>query len=123
MISGVRSVGIYVGDQERAKAFWTEQMGFELVQDNPFGEGERWIEVQPPDKGTILVLYTPPEAKELVGTFSNVLFHAEDINKTHEELTERGVEFVEEPSQQFWGWWAMFKDPDGNTYGLGQSSD
>jgi lactoylglutathione lyase len=123
VIAGVRSVGIYVGDQDRAKAFWTEQMGFELLQDSPFGEGERWIEVQPPDKGAILVLYTPPEAKDMVGTFSNVLFHSDDINKTYEELTERRVEFVEKPSQQFWGWWAVFKDPDGNTYGLGQSSD
>jgi hypothetical protein len=32
----------------------------------------------------------------------------------------RGVEFAEEPSRQFWGWWAVFRDPDGNSYGLGQ---
>src|SRR3712207_1005464 len=50
MISGVRSVGIYVGDQDRAKTFWTETMGFELLGDTPMGQGEgapRWIEVAP----------------------------------------------------------------------------
>ncbi len=56
-----------------------------------------------------------------MGTFSNALFTCDDIGKTHRELTARGVEFVEAPNKQFWGWWAMFKDPDGNTYGLGQS--
>jgi catechol 2,3-dioxygenase-like lactoylglutathione lyase family enzyme len=44
MISGVSNVVIDVGDQERAKSFWTETMGFELAQDAPYGE-ERWLEV------------------------------------------------------------------------------
>jgi catechol 2,3-dioxygenase-like lactoylglutathione lyase family enzyme len=126
MIEGVRSVGIYVGDQDRAKSFWTDTMGFELVQDSPFGEGEaaaRWIEVRPPDGGVILVLFTPDEAKPLVGTFSNVLFTCDDINATYEELSAKGVEFVDTPRQEFWGWWASFKDPDGNTYGVGQRGE
>jgi hypothetical protein len=38
-------------------------------------------------------------------------------------LAARGVEFAEEPSRQFWGWWAVFKDPDGNSYGLGQRGE
>ena len=47
-------------------------------------------------------------------------FNTQDIYKTHEELTARGVEFVEAPTQQPWGWWAEFKDLDGNRYGLGE---
>jgi len=62
-------------------------------------------------------------ARQSGGTFSNVLFDCDDILATHKELAGRGVEFAEEPSQQFWGWWATFKDPDGNTYGLGQRGD
>ena len=126
MISGVRSVGIYVGDQDRAKEFWTNTMGFELLQDVPMGDdfgGGRWIEVTPLDRNVILVLFAPESQQHLVGTFSNVLFTCDDIQKTHEELTGRGVEFAEAPSKQFWGWWAIFKDPDGNTYGLGQSGE
>ena len=121
MITGVRSVGIYVGDQDRAKRFWTETMGFDLVQDTPMGgEGApRWIEVAPPERNVILVLYTPEERRDLIGTFSNVLFECDDIHRTHEELSAKGVEFPDPPRQEFWGWWAMFADPDGNTYGLG----
>jgi predicted enzyme related to lactoylglutathione lyase len=122
MLTGVRSVGIYVTDQDRAKAFWTETIGFELIQDTPMGDGEgapRWIELAPPDRNVILVLFTPEPHEERVGTFSNVLFQCDDIHKTYQELTARGVEFPDPPRQEFWGWWAMFKDPDGNSYGLG----
>ena len=47
MIRGVSKVVIDVEDQERAKEFWTEKMGFELVQDVPYGN-ERWLEVRSP---------------------------------------------------------------------------
>ena len=123
MITGVRSAGIYVSDQDRAKKFWMEQVGFELIQDTPMGEGgdaPRWIEVAPEDKSTILVLFTPQGQENLVGNFSNLIFHCDDIHKTYEELLDKGVEFQDIPREEFWGWWATFKDLDGNTYGLGQ---
>jgi len=69
------------------------------------------------------VLFTPPEQRDRIGTFSNVLFECDDIQKTYEELRAKGVEFAEAPMQQFWGWWAVFKDPDGNSYGLGQRGE
>ena len=126
MIEGVRSVGIFVGDQDRAKDFYTTTLGFELVQDTPMGEdadAARWIEVSPPDRSVRLVLFTPEGQEDRIGTFSNVLFDCDDVPKTHEELTKRGVEFEDEPRREFWGWWASFKDPDGNTYGLGQRGE
>lgn len=126
MLRAVRSVGIYVGNQDRAKAFWTDKLGFELLGDMPMGEGPdalRWIEVAPPDRNVILVRHTPPGSENLVGTFSNVLFNCDDIEATHRELTERGVEFTETPRKEFWGWWAVFRDPDRNTYGLGQTGE
>jgi predicted enzyme related to lactoylglutathione lyase len=126
MLAAVRSAGVYVGDQDRAKRFFTETLGFELLQDVPMGEGPqaaRWIEVAPPERNVVLVLFTPDDQQDRVGTFSNILFTCDDIQATHEELRTRGVEFVDPPSRQPWGWWASFKDPDGNTYGLGQRGD
>jgi catechol 2,3-dioxygenase-like lactoylglutathione lyase family enzyme len=49
MISGVSNVVVQVQDQDRAKAFWTKTMGFQLVQDAPY-EQERWLEVSPPTR-------------------------------------------------------------------------
>ncbi len=126
MLRSVRSVGIYVGDQDRAKQFFTEVLGFDLIQDTPMGaepDSPRWIEVAPPDKNVLLVLYTTDDQKDRVGTFSNVLFDCDDIEKTYDEMRAKGVEFTEAPVKQFWGWWAVFKDPDGNTYGIGQRGE
>lgn len=121
MLTGVRSAGIFVGDQDRARQFWVETMGFSLLQDVPMGEGPqapRWIEVAAPDEQTILVLFTPPGQEDRVGTFSNLIFRCDDLQATYQQLSERGVEFPEPPREEFFGWWSAFRDTDGNTYGL-----
>ena len=55
VIGGVIQVVIEVEDQDRAKQFWTKKLGFELVQDAPYGN-ERWLEVRTPDRAVTLVL-------------------------------------------------------------------
>jgi catechol 2,3-dioxygenase-like lactoylglutathione lyase family enzyme len=59
MIQGASKVVVPVDDQERAKQFWTERMGFAVAVDEPYSD-ERWIEVVPPDKGVVLVLGNKP---------------------------------------------------------------
>ena len=59
MITAVRKVIIPVDDQERAIEFWTTAVGFELMQDETYGD-ERWIEVSPPGDGPVLVLSPRP---------------------------------------------------------------
>jgi lactoylglutathione lyase len=123
MITRVRSVSIYCRDQDAARAFWTDTMGFDLIQDTPMDpettSGARWIEVRAPGDDTILVLFTPPGEEGNIGTFSNLVFECDDIQKTYEDLSSKGVEFPTPPEEQYWGWWATFKDNDGNEYGLG----
>lgn len=55
MIRGVNQVVLTVDDQERAKKFWSETIGFEVVEDSAYGD-ERWIAVLTPDGHTRLVL-------------------------------------------------------------------
>lgn len=125
MIAAASHVSLNVADQDRAKTFWTETMGFHLVQDTPMGEesGARWLEVTPPDRNILLVLFTIKFDETKVGFLNDVIFTCDDIHRTYEELSARGVEFPDPPSEQFWGWWATFKDPDGNLYGLGQREE
>lgn len=124
MISGVNQVVLYVEDQEQAKRFWTEKMGFAVAQDDAYGD-ERWIAVQTPDGAMRLVL-SKREPGHTIGPVrdgiphSNVFFYAEDVEATHRELVGRGVTFPEAPSKQFFGWWSMFEDQDGTRYALGQ---
>jgi predicted enzyme related to lactoylglutathione lyase len=118
VITTASTVGIYVSDQDRALDFYANKLGFEKLVDEPMGGGSRWIEVAPRGAETHLVLFTPPGQEDRIGTFSNVVFSCEDIESTHQELRNRGVEFTEEPSEQPWGLWAQFKDQDGNEFGL-----
>jgi uncharacterized glyoxalase superfamily protein PhnB len=123
VLTRVRSVGIFVSDQQRALDFWTGTIGCEVVVDQPMGEGPdaaRWIEVKLPNDDTNLILFTPEGQEDRVGQFQNIIFHCDDIERTYEELSAKGVEFPTKPEKAPWGqWWATFKDPDGNQYGLG----
>jgi len=86
MISGVTQVVIEVEDQDRAKAFWTQTMGFELAEDAPYGQ-ERWLEVRTPDKAVVVVLGLRkgprPTAPDPSLPTSNVSFYAEDLQQTY----------------------------------------
>jgi predicted enzyme related to lactoylglutathione lyase len=126
MIADVSTVVIGVQDQERAKRFWTKVLGFELVQDAPYGE-ERWLEVRSPDGRVSVVLELRPtrdgEPRDVPGHVptSNVMFRCDNILATHRELVERGVDFPQPPVQQPFGWWSMFADSEGNRFALGQA--
>ncbi len=120
MITKASTVGIYVSDQDQALGFYTNKLGFEKLIDEPMGSDSdaRWIEVAPAGAQTRLVLFTPPGQEDRIGTFSTVVFSCDDMESTYQELSGRGVEFSENPSEQPWGIWAQFKDPDGNEFGL-----
>jgi predicted enzyme related to lactoylglutathione lyase len=126
MITSISSVSVVVSDQDRSLAFYTEKLGFELQMDAPMGLS-RWIQLAPKGAQTSLVLGKPTEdmppeiyerTSSMMGGFTNFIFDVDDMEGTYAELTGRGVEFVDKPSQQAWGWWATIKDPDGNIIGL-----
>jgi predicted enzyme related to lactoylglutathione lyase len=124
MIKGVAKVVVPVDDQERAREFWTERVGFDVSFDETYGD-ERWIEVAPPGGGPVLVLsprradQARPDVPEML-PHSPVFFTCDEIHTTYAAMRERGVEFSEPPVQQHFGWWALFTDPDGTRYALGQ---
>ena len=128
MIDGVSQVMLQVpvSDQEQARAFWTETVGFELVSDQELGS-ERCIKVTPPDHKVVLVLGGPnPFLADFHGDLpaqlphSPVFFTCDDIQKTYQELKAKGVRFAQPPVQMFFGWSALFCDPDGNRYAPNQ---
>ena len=122
MITSVKSVGVYVSDQQRALDFYTNQLGFEKRRDDPMGPNARWIEVAPTSADTVLVLFTPAGLESRIGTFAGIVLDCDDIQATYEELRGRGVEFTEAPSMQPWGMMmAQFRDIDGNGFVLVQS--
>jgi lactoylglutathione lyase len=125
MITGVRKIVVPTEDQGRAKDFWTRQVGFEVVRDDAYGNGQRWLELAPPDKSVVLVVSQrhpddrPPSVPDAL-PHSPILFNTADMEKTYAELTSRGVTFAAAPTKMPFGWWAMFEDQEGTRYALGQ---
>ncbi|BDG60378.1 hypothetical protein caldi_14680 [Caldinitratiruptor microaerophilus] len=90
----------------------------------PGPDAPRWIEVRLPGDTTKLLLFTPQGHEDRIGTFANVVFLCDDMQRTYEELRAWGVEFPTPPQQAPWGkWWASFRDPDGNEFGFGLASE
>jgi len=117
MIKAVKFVSIPTRDQDRALEFYTTALGFRVVTDQPFGP-QRWIELRIPGAETGVVLFTPEGHEDRIGGFMNMAWASDDVQKTHDELVARGVEFVQPPRTEHWGTSAIFKDPDGNTFVL-----
>lgn len=115
MIKGIKFVTIPVRDQERALAFYTQTLGFQIRTDQPFGE-QRWIELGIPGADTEVVLFTSHGHEVLIGMFQPLVFWSDNVKKSYDELSSRGVEFLGPPKTEPWGTSAMFKDPDGNQF-------
>ncbi len=126
MISRVGTVSIFVEDQDRAKAFYTEKLGMQLISDDELwpGADSRWLQVAPPGAETLITLYKFDEHWEHYrSTFQqsqSLTLQCEDIDETYRLYKERGVEFLAEPDTQFWGRYTLMKDSEGNTLILAQ---
>lgn len=118
MIKAIKFASIPVRDQDRALEFYAQKLGFSIITDQPFGDDQRWIELGIPGAETRVVLFTPKGQEERVGTFSNIVFASDSVEKTHKELVAKGVEFVQPPKKEPWGTFAIFKDAEGNQFVL-----
>jgi predicted enzyme related to lactoylglutathione lyase len=134
MIQRLSHTTLYVTDQDVAKDFYVNKLGFDLKTDQNLGQ-LRWLTVAPkgqPDFEIILMQVganngnDPESAGQLRSLLENGklgavgVFDTADCRKTYEELKARGVQFLQEPKDQFYGIEAVFRDPAGNRFSLTQ---
>ena len=134
MITKLNHVSIFVLDQDSAFDFYVNKLGFKVHTDASMGPGKRWLTVTPPeqpeleitlmlvDDGMMFNKDSAEKMRELVrsGTFGFGVFECEDLRATYEELKAKGVEFTKPPTEEFYGYEALFKDDSGNWFSLGQ---
>ncbi|MFC0523475.1 VOC family protein [Pontibacillus salicampi] len=125
MIEKIGQVMLYVSDQTRAVAFWTEKMGFSVISDQNDGQGMRWIELAPSkDIETSIVLHDKEliakmEPKLNLGTPS-LMFYSLDIESLHEDLKAKQVtvgEIVHMPTGKVFN----FSDYEDNYFAVMES--
>ena len=130
MITRVGTVSVFVLDQERAKRFYTESLGFELRTDSTL-DGFRWLTVGPKAQPNVQILLAypappmfAPEDAEVVkglvgkGALGGGVLHTDDCRKTFEELKAKGVTFLQEPEERPYGIEALLRDDSGNWFSL-----
>lgn len=118
MIHSFEILSVPVSDQQRAKHFYRDVLGFTLIREEPMGPGMSWIQLAPAGQNVTIALVTWFENMK-PGGLQGVMVNTEDITAEHALLQSRGLK-IEEIKQESWGRYAMFTDPDGNGWILRQ---
>lgn len=119
MINKIGKVTVYVEDQEQAKDFWVNKLGFVLKFEQPMGPEFSWIEVGPSENEfTTLVLYAKTAMEQhdpSKVSHPSILFSTTDIDSAYENMNSNGVK-VGELQKMPYGSMFTFYDQDGNEY-------
>ena len=135
MLKQLTHAQVWVTDQDEALAFYTEKLGLELREDVTVPEmgNFRWLSVGVPGQDvsiTLMAVPGPPvfeeetrkQIHELLakGAAGGLFFSTDDCRASYEELSKRGVEFAQEPTEQPYGIDAGLRDPSGNHFRMVQ---
>jgi catechol 2,3-dioxygenase-like lactoylglutathione lyase family enzyme len=110
-------VPLPVADVDRSKAFYTEQVGFELDHDVEPGNGMRIVQLTPPGSACSVVIGTGMGGEDRAGAVRNLHLVVDDIAAVRAELEARGV-VVTGVDDMGGVKYAYFSDPDGNSWAL-----
>jgi len=127
-MSVITMTAILVKEYDPAIAFFTQALGFELVEDSPSttndGRSKRWVVVRPPGAQTGILLARADGERQVscignqhagrVGLFLQV----QDFGIAHRRMLAAGVEFLTEPRNEPYGRVAVFLDIAGNRWDL-----
>ena len=116
MITIVKTVAVYVSDQNEAVRFYTQKLRFEVRQSESMGPGGSWMEVAPRGGRTRIAIYPRSLMKDWEHRKASIVFGCEDANATYRELSARGVKFTQPPKKMPSGTFAQFVDPDENEF-------
>jgi catechol 2,3-dioxygenase-like lactoylglutathione lyase family enzyme len=135
VITALSHTTIWVLDQDEALEFYTQKLGFELNTDATMDDF-RWLTVSPPGQPDYeLVLLVPrapmmdeesaEQVKALVakGALGAGAFETDDCRRTYDELSARGVTFLSEPTERFYGIEATFRDNSGNWFSMTERTE
>jgi catechol 2,3-dioxygenase-like lactoylglutathione lyase family enzyme len=125
-MSYIALVTLVVRDYDEAIAFYTDALGFELVEDTDRGDGSRWVVVRPRGSGSGTALLLARAKGEVqrasvgaqTGGRVGFFLHTEDFAAVHARMTAGGVRFLEEPRHETYGSVAVFEDLYGNRWDL-----
>lgn len=118
-------VAVVVRDYDEAIAFYTNVMGFELIENTNLSGGKRWVLVAPPNSAGTSLLLARAATVEQDGRIGNqtggrvfLFLHTDDFWRDYHDMRSRGIQFEGEPRSEAYGTVAVFVDLYGNRWDL-----
>lgn len=112
-------VPVPVSEVDRAKAFYEDQVGFDVDHDQRLGDDVRFVQLTPPGSACSIVIGTGI-TDAVPGSAQGLLLVVSDIDAARGELSARGVEISQVQDMAWGARHAYFNDPDGNSWQLQQ---
>ena len=124
MKQSIAHIALVVEDYDDAIAFYTEKLGFELIDDTPQTETKRWVLVAPKNSECQLLLAKAvgDEQKSSIGNQTGgrvfLFLRTDDFWRDYNDYLAKGIKFVREPKVEDYGTVAVFADLYGNLWDL-----
>ena len=118
-IEYLQIVSVPVSSQDRAREFYVNGLGWDLLSDEAYelggGQQQRWLEVRPPGGQTAITLVLEDSSLK-AGSAKGMILRAVALESTVAELAGRGVATTQEIQETPWAKYTSFQDPDGNSW-------
>ncbi len=111
MIKSIGTTAVVVSDAAKSSEWYRDKLGLDVQGDPKM----HWVTVgMKGSEHRLHLCQTEPLEKGNTG----IAFVCDDVQKTYDELTKKGVNFTQKPTKEHWGTYAMLADPDGNEFWL-----
>jgi len=124
MAQHIGRVTLLVRDYDEAIFFYTQKLGFELLEDTDLSGGKRWVVIAPAGAATGLLLAPPADEAQaaFIGNQGGgrvwLFLHTNDFWSDYHRMKAAGVQFLEEPRQEVYATVVVFEDLYGNKWDL-----
>ena len=124
MKQSIARIALVVKDYDAGIAFYTEKLGFQLLEDTKLSETKRWVVLSPPgnDNGCCLLLAKAANEKQSASIGNQtggrvfLFLYTDDFWRDYNKMVEQDIVFVREPVKETWGTVAVFEDLYGNLW-------
>ena len=121
----IAHIAFVVKDYDEAILFYTEKLGFKLIEDTYLSETKRWVLIAPPGAKESHLLFAKANGAKQLASVGNqtggrvfLFLYTDDFWRDYHDLIEKGIHFVRLPKEEVYGTVAVFEDLYGNLWDL-----
>ena len=118
-------IALVIRDYDEAIAWYTQTLGFTLIEDTPLSPTKRWVVIAPPGSSRTRLLLARAEGRtqearigDQTGGRVFLFLETDDFERDIGAMTAKGVRFIRPPTSEVYGAVAVFEDLYGNRWDL-----